>query len=272
MTAPIAWVMLEDAVHDWIEGATGIPGSDVYFLEQREVGLARPAPPAAEIETLTINTIGRAGETRIAQIMEQRYTVTADGPGTVGVLFYLGRSLAPQTISIIAGIGDPPATSAAALLVKLGTDLPTGVTAAADPEDTASVIVSGSESEPLYSATSADIAMLSVTTLLERFARVRAAWTRMTWRVTFRSAKTRGHDTAMALLAKAKMTLDRSLRPKLGAAGWLYKGALASSSAPTDGKKETAAIFDFALEGNATEAVQAIAMRATAQPVSAFTG
>lgn len=272
MTAPIAWTMLEDAVHDWAAEATGIPGPDVYFVEQREVGLARPAPPAAEIETLTISTIGRTDEIRVAQIMEQRYTVTADGPGTVGVLFYLNRSLDPQTITITAGVGDPPATSAAALLAKLGTDLPTGVTAAADPEDTASVIVTGSEDEPLFAASPATPALLLVTTLLERFATVRAAWTRMTWRVTFRSANTRGHDTAIALLAKAKMALDRSLRPKLGAAGWLFKGALASSSAPTDGKKETAAIFDFALEGNATEAVQAIAMRATAQPVSAFTG
>jgi len=272
VTAPIAWVMLEDAVHDWVEGATGIPGADVYFVEQREVGLARPAPPAAEIETLTINTIGRTDGTRVAQIMEQRYTVTADGPGTVGVLFYLGRTLTPQTITITAGVGDPPATSATALLAELTSELPTGVTAASDPEDTASVLITGSEDEPLFTATPANSSLTSVTTLLERFATVRSAWTRMTWRVTFRSAMTRGHDTAMALLAKAKMRLDSSLRPKLGVAGWLYKGALASSSAPTDGKKETAAIFDFALEGNATEAVQAIAMRATAQPVSAFTG
>src|SRR5690606_32787467 len=106
------------------------------------------------------------------RVQRLRLTVTAAGPGLVGIDFYPARSLTPQRIAITAGDGDEPATSAAALLAELQSELPAGYTASADPENPAALLLDGSDGSPVFAAASANTALLTVSVAIPRIVNI----------------------------------------------------------------------------------------------------
>lgn len=246
---PVAWTQIEDAMYDWIAGCSGIDADRVRHLVPRDDGEARGPAPKAVIRLISDPPTMQRGEETQLRITRQRYTVIADGPGEVGVDFYPGRSLTPQRISIVAGAGDPPATSAAALLGQLTADLPAGYTASADPEDTASVLVDGSEAEPLFTASTADAALLTVATPIPRFVKVYRIEHRITYRVEFRADAVSGPTIAADAKSRAVMYRRSLLDPAMARLGFRPAGTpLSESNVPTD-RSESLAVLDVAFLG-----------------------
>lgn len=231
----------------------------MYFVEPRESGAWEPDTPAAQIRLLTFVPVGQVEKRRIAQVMQQRLSVTA-GAGEVGIDFFLGRSGTPTRISVTADADDTPAETATALLAALSLALPSGVTAGAGPTDV-TVDITGSVAQPWFASRSVASSRLAVTTLFERWATLRCEWSRMAWRVQFRAAQHRGFSSAMALASKAKLAVDRALAPNVRAAGWRFAGTLAMTQVPEQDRSESSVALDFALEGYSTEAIQVVAMR-----------
>ena len=262
MTAPIALEQLETAFSTWVTSSTG---AAPYFVEPADSGAPIPAPPAAQISWFGLVQISKPQIVKIPSIMVQRYTVTAAGAGTVGVDFSLGFTETPTAISITAGGGDTEDTSAAALLAELTAELPAGVTAAADPEDTASVLVTGSTAQPLFASTA--LGITSVTTVVQRYPELEAEWSRMTWRTSWRSSQTRGFLTAGDLLLRARKDVERILRPAIRALGWDKVAVIAAlTPSPTRGDSTSQATLDLSLEGWATRAYQDPAARLAGPP------
>lgn len=267
MTAPIALEMLEDAIHDWIAAATVIPDERVCFVEERDSGAPDVALPAALIQSTSLVTIGRPEVRKIPSIVQQRVTVIADGPGTFGVREYLGWDFdAPTLYSYDSPDQDPveqetPAQIAAELLSLLDAGTPVGFTVIEDPDDDASIIVTGSSAVPLFALASTDTALVTITPLRERFPELECEWSRMVWRVTFRGSALRGFESALDLMARARKSMHRVLAPLVQAAGWRLAGVLlAQPTSPAD-RSESQATLDFALEGYATAAYQVPAAR-----------
>ena len=260
MTAPIAIEAVEDAIFDWVTQSTADFSPRVYHVEPEASGQPRPAAPAVQIRQLAPPTpVFQRAIVKIPSNVQQRYTVTAAGPGTVGVDFYLGQTLTAQPITAAIGAITPDA-AAVILLAELVANLPAGVTAIADPEDTASVIVDGSTAEPLFAASA--VGLTSVTTTRQRYPELEAEWWRLTWRLSFYGEPTRGFGTASDMLGRSKKAMARIFTPLIHAAGWRPAGILAATdNLPTD-RSESLALLDFALEGYATAIYQLPAARA----------
>ena len=261
-TNPIAWTAIEDAIHTWVVRSTGLAGQDVRLPAPREDGGARGAPGKAEISLISLVETSQQGRKKIPSIVRQRYTVIADGPGTVGINFFEGDSLVPQPISIVAGVGDPPATSATALLVALAADLPAGYSAAADIDDAASVFVVGSTGEPLFAALPVDEALLAVATTMPRFPVLTRIQITMVWRVTFRSSDVSGETTAAANMSKAHMGKRSLLDKPMYALGFASGGSPLTTANIPAARNQSDAAIDVRFIGLMTGAEAAIAMRA----------
>jgi len=262
VTDPIALDDMEDALWNWVVQSTGIDGAHVRVQTERDQGEARGPAPKATISLVSLVQLSQQGRSTIRQIMTDRYTVIADGPGEVGVDFYPGTSLAPQRISIVAGVGDPPATSAAALLVQLQADLPAGYTAILDPNDATAVLVTGSSGSPLFASATADAALLTVTTAephLPYFTRIEC---QIVWRVTFRADGVSGVTMATGSMNKAMMHRRTLLDPAMHALGFRHAGTPQATPFVPITRDESIATFDVAFIGLATGAFAAVAMRA----------
>lgn len=261
-TSPIAWEMLEDAIHDWVAEATAIPGSRVCFVEERDAGPPDVALPAALIQCTSQVAIGQSEIRKIASIVQQKITVLVSGPESFGVRVYVGFDFAsPTDITYVSGAVETPAVVAAALLVELTANLPAGITAAVDPDDATSLIVTGSSGVPLFALAPLDADTVSVTPLRERFPELECEWSRMVWRITFRGQPLRGFGSALDLMTRAKKAMQRRLRPLVQAAGWRLSGLLLAQPTNPADRSESQATLDFALEGYATAAYQAPAAR-----------
>jgi hypothetical protein len=266
-TSPIAWELLENAIHDWVAEATAIPGDRVCFLEERDAGAPDVELPAALIQCTSHVAIGQSEIRKVASIVQQKITILVDGPGNFGVRVYVGWDFdAPTDITYVSPDMDPspqetPADIAAGLLAELTANLPAGITAAADPDDDTSLIVSGSSDVPLFALATLDADQLEVTPLRERFPEMECEWSRMVWRVTFRGRSLRGFGAANDLMARAKKAMQRRLRPRVHAVGWRYSGILLAQPTALADRSESQATLDFALEGYATAAYQVPAAR-----------
>lgn len=261
MTAPIAFELIEDAIVQWLELA--VPGITVYMVEPEDSGAPLPAPPRVQLLQVSGPTaISQPELRRVPSIMIQRVQITAGGPASAGVDFRLGFAQDPERIEVDLLPGDDAGDGAAKLLAELVLELPAGVTAAIDPEDAAAIIVTGSAAQPLFSCS--PVGVTSVTTLRERFPTIHASWSRMTWRCDFSALATRGLDTAVGLMERAKVARARMLVPRLQAAGWEYKGELQAQGTIAASRNESSAVFDFAIEGYSTVAFQDPALRLVA--------
>jgi hypothetical protein len=269
MTSPVAWVLLEDGIHDWIAAVDGLSGETVTFPEREESGSWEPEPPAAQIRLLSGPIPLSQPEIRkVPSIVVQRITVVSAGAGAVGVSVYVGYEETATVINYAAGAGDTIASSRAGLLVLLTANLPAGITAALDPSVAAGILITGSSSVPLFGCRPSSV-KTTVTPLVERFPELEARWSRITWRVEFRGSGTQGFGTAADLMARAKSLQSRVGNPLLHAAGWRYSGTLASTPLiPTD-RNESRASYDFAVEGYATAAFQDPALRRVRTTVTA---
>jgi hypothetical protein len=258
MTQPINIEGIEDVISAWVQAAN--PGIAVHFPERQDAGAPIPAPPSAFILQLSPDTaIGQDEIRPVPSIMKQRVTVTAGGPNTAGIDFRLGRTEQPTRIEVDLLGGDDADAGAVKLLAEFIAELPAGVTASADPEDPASIIVDGSEPEPLFSCAPAGV--VAVTSLVERTPKIHARWSRMTYRVEFRSLETRGYGTAPQLMSRAQAYTRRTLIPALKRVGWQYKGVLLETTQLPADRRPGLATLDFALEGYATIAFQDPALR-----------
>lgn len=262
-TAPIALAMLEDAIHDWVATATDIPGARVCFVEERDAGAPDVALPAALIQATSLVTLSKPEIRKIPSIVQQQITILESGPGSFAVRLYVGFDIdSPTTIEYVSPEPvDPdepeePSVIAAGLLAQLTADLPAGVTAIVDPDDDTSLIVTGSSSVPLFALASDDTDLLSITPLRERFPELECEWSRMVWRVTFRSSAHRGFATALDLMTRAKKAMHRVLRPLVHAAGWRLSGVLLAQPTSLADRSESQATLDIAIEGYATAAYQ----------------
>lgn len=256
-TAPIAIEQLEDAFVAWLRSTGAFP----YLVEAHSTGHPEPPAPAVQVSWGALVAIGQPELRPVPSIMRQRITVTAPGPGVTGVDFRLGFDLAPTAIEATLGPGDDEAAGALLLLAELAADLPAEVTAVLDPDDDTSIIVDGSAAEPLFSFWPTDEARALVTPLIERFPKIEASWSRMTWTMNFRGKPTRGFGTATDLMARAKATMRKQLGPLVRAAGWELKGVLFADATPPLRDQSTAQLA-LALEGYATIAFQSPAIRA----------
>lgn len=244
------WVEIENALHTWVRKATGLAGSDVRFTATREEAPALNAPPRAYIRFLAMTAIGQQARLRGSEIQVLRLTVIDDGPGTVGVNFYPARSSVAQPISIVAGAGDPPATSAAALVAQLATDLPAGYSAAIDPDNDDAILLSGSEAEPLFAAASLDLGILTVSTSIPRYPAHVTLRHQMVWRVEFRAVDVRGALTAAGMASQCVLYRATLADPTLGQLGFLTAGWRALNySVPID-RVESTAFIDAAWIGD----------------------
>ena len=262
MTEPLAWESIEDALQVWVTRSTGLDPKRVRVQQPRDSGEARGPYPKATISLLTFRPDQQQGRSRIPSIVRQRYRVLADGPGEVGVDFYAGTSLEPERISTVAGPGDPPATSAAALLVELQANLPDGYTASANPDDDTEVIVDGSEEQPLFTAAPANSALLSVTTSVPRFPVFLRMRTYLVWRIEFRADAVSGSGMAANLMAKAELRRASLLDPAMHALGLWSAGTPASLPSVPATRDESLAVLDVAYFGHLTGAQAATALRA----------
>lgn len=254
-TDPIAWVPVEDALISWARRATGFADGDVRLVPQRELGAARGPSPKIQISPLSIVPLSTVGRIRYTQIQQQRYTVVAAGPGTVGVDFFAGESLTAQPISHTAAPAETPASSAAALLLELQADIPTGYTASADPEDPAAVLVDGSAAEPFFAALPIDPALLTVADALPHSADLLAIQHRLVWRLAFRSSSTSGASQATAAMQRCALLREELLDPALRELGFENAGTPGWQPSITADRVETAALMDIAYRGCMTAAV-----------------
>ena len=263
MSPPIDWTALEDAIHGWAVDALGIPGSSVYYVEPELAGATLPPVPAAQIQPLAGPIrLYRPQVTKVPGVTRYRVTVLGDGAGDAGLRFYAGSTLVPLTIPLAAALDDPPSTTAAALALAVDADVPVGYSAAVDPEDDTTVIIDGSEAEPMFALAAADPAFASVTLSRARWTEVELAWSRITWRVLLRSATARGFGSAADMLARLGSGIERKLGPRLRAAGWLWKGTIASLPTLPPDRTEFRAALDFAVEGYASTHYQITPARA----------
>lgn len=261
MTSPIAWELLENAIHDWVVDSTGLPGDKVYFVEPESAGASEPPAPAAQISLLSGPlALGQEEKRKIPSTVIQRLEVLAIGPGNVGINLYVGYSEVPLPIVHVADVGESIADAAAGLLVELVANLPDGITASADPADAAWIQIIGSTDVPLFASAPVDPVMLRVTPLRERWPTLALKWSRMTWRVAFRSGETRGPQTAAAMMASTQHR-TRLFLPRIHAAGWQHKGTLAALAETGASRTESTAALDFAIEGYSTDAYQSPAGR-----------
>lgn len=250
MSAPIDWTALEDAIHDWAAESLGLPGASVYFVEGELDGAVLPPVPAAQIQPLTGPVRLFAPQTvKVPGVTSYRVRVLATGPGEAGINFYAGYSATPIVIPLAAGPGGPPATTAAALALAIDAAIPIGYSAAVDPLDPEHVIIDGSGAEPMFAVSSLDHAFTTTTLARARATEVDSAWSRMTWRVQLRSSTARGFGSASDMLARLSSGIARGLGPRLRAAGWAYKGTLASLPSLPGDRVEFRAALDFAIEG-----------------------
>ena len=258
MTVPVAIEAVGDAIAQWVRDA--LPAVSIHRVEPQASGAPVPAPPRVQVIQLSpAVAIGEPEERRQLLIMLQRVTVTAGGPASAGVDFRLGFEETPARIEADLLAGDDAEAGAAKLLLELQTDLPAGVTATLDPEDPASILVEGTEAEPLFSC--APVGVTAVSTLRERRDKIYAEWSRMTWRLSFAAEPTRGHGTAQQLLDIVKAYRRRRFVRQITATGWEWKGVLLDTSLTPAERDESTAEYDFALEGYATIAFQDPAMR-----------
>jgi hypothetical protein len=259
MSAPIAWEGLEDALHTWL--ATDARLGTIYLVESESSGAPEPPPPCAQIRLLSGPIpLGQPEIRRVPTIMVQSVSVVTAGAGVLGVDFYLGFDSVPTAITITALLGQSLATLRTALLAQLVSDLPAGVTAAADPDSATGIFVTGSSGQPLFAMTATNSRTL-VTPIWERFPEIECRWSRMTMRIEFRGAATRGFATAADLLAKAQSTRKRIGDPLLHAVGWRWAGLLAALPSIAADRNESKAVLDFAIEGYATALFQSPALR-----------
>lgn len=269
VTDPADWLAIENALWSWITRATTIPTDRVRVQINRDDGEARGPAPKATISLVSLVPTSQQMITPIPRIMQQRYTVTADGPGEVGVDFYPADSLTPQRISIVAAVDDPPDVSAAALLAQLIADLPVGYTAIADPEDTASILVSGDTDTPVFASTPADADFLSVTTAIPRIINLVVIQHVATWRVSFRAGDVAGTAAARNAMATALLYRKTYLDPLLYPLGFFPAGEpFSDASVPID-RSESLAVLDVAAIGLLTGAVATNIMRAAGLTLTA---
>ncbi len=252
-TIPIAWTAMEDALVAWVRAATGFGANDVRLVPQRESGAARGPAPKVQISLLSMVPQSRAGTRKIIQTVRQRYTVIANGPGNVGVDFFPDTSLTPQQIVYVAGIGELPPSSAAGLLAELA-NLPTGYAASADPQDTASVLVDGSDDEPLFDASPIDGALLSVADAIPRVTDLRNILHRLVWRIAFRRTATNGPAEATRSMQDCMLFREDALDPPLREIGFYNAGTPGAQPAITADRVETLALLDIAVRGRMTVA------------------
>lgn len=266
MTAPIAWELLEDAVHDWVAASTGLPGNRVCMVEPLDSGAPDPGPPSALLQCTDSIRIGQADVRKIPSTVIQRVTVCVGGPGSFGVRVYVGFDFdAPAVITYVStAVGDDaetPAQIATALLAELDANLPEGITAEADPKDAASLLVTGSSAVPLFASEPVDESTIAVTPVRERFPELECEWWRLIWRVTFRAEPLRGFGSATDMMTRAQKHMSRLFQPRALQAGWQFKGWLLSQPIYPPDRSESQATLDFALEGFATAAYQDPAVR-----------
>lgn len=266
----VDWVGVYNAIKLWAWQAAGIEPARVRALVDRDLGEAKGPAPKATIELISLVPTSKGSRRVLPQIMRQRYRVTAPGPGEVGIDFYPSISLTPQRISIAAGPGDPPATSAAALLAELTANLPAGYTASADPEDATAILLDGSEAEPLFASVSANLSLLTVTTPRPRFPYLGVVEHRVVWRITFRTGQVAAAATqataatgprfAADLMTRAmayRNVLDRYLLPL----GFRHGGTANSQPDVPNDRSESTATLDVAYFGLFTGIEAANAMR-----------
>lgn len=264
---PINMVGLEDAFFRWVTGTTGLPDERVRFPASRDKGPAKGPAPSAEIRLLTQVDVGVVSERVWPQTMTRRHTVIA-GAGEVGIDFYPGDSLTPQRISVVAGAGDDPAVTAAALLVEFTANLPAPYTAALVVGDPTTVEILGTVDEPVFASAAAVPALLSVKDGVPRFPYLSTQLERLTWRITFRAPAVNGDATAGQFMSMAKRH-RKALHRMTYALGWSVKNYPASEpSIPTD-RRESTAVLDVALLGNSTGAMAATPLRALGTTIEA---
>lgn len=261
VTDPAAWEDIEQAIWYWLSQCTGIAGDRVRNPQPRDYGEARGPAPKAVLRLLSLVPNSQQMITPLPQTMVQRYTVIANGPGEVGVDFYPGTSATPQRISIVAGVGDPPNVSAAALLLQLQADLPAGYSAVIDPLDDTSIRVSGSEAEPLFASAPADPALLAVSTAMPRFPDLVTVRVTAVWRVEFRANDVNGLGIAANAMSKALLYRRTLLDPAMARLGFYPAGtAFIQAEIPVE-RDESLAVLDVQFVGHLTGAVANTAMR-----------
>lgn len=261
VTDPAAWDQVEQAIWYWISQCTGIAADRVRNPQPREFGEARGPAPKAVLRLLSLVPNSQPMTTPLPQIKVQRYTVIANGPGEVGVDFYPDVSETQQRISIIAGVGDPPNVSAAALLAQLQADLPAGYSAVIDPEDDTSIRVSGSAAEPLFASATADAALLTVTTAMPRFPDLITVRVTPVWRIEFRANDVNGLGIAANAMSKAMVYRRTLLDPTMVRLGFYPAGTpFTEAEIPTE-RDESLAVLDVQYVGHLTGAVANVAMR-----------
>ena len=199
---PVDWVRAEDVIANWAYQAGDIDKDRVRIQTPRGQGEARGPAPKATISLVSLVPLQTQGRETQARVMQQRCTVTAVGPGEVGVDFFPGHSQVPQRISIVSGIGDPPAVSAAALLGALQGALPAGYTASADGADPASILIDGTAATPLFASLAADPALLTVTTPMPRYPVILRLEHAVVWRITVRAEAVAGPNFAANAISK----------------------------------------------------------------------
>jgi hypothetical protein len=261
ITQPFAWTAVEDALHGWVTASTGLPGDDVRFQTRRAEGGARGPAPRALIQLLSLVPISMPTSDKWPQVKAVRVTVTAGGAGLVGVDFYPGRSDQAQQIAVATVPADTTETAAAKLLVELVANLPAGYLAAPDPADTSSVLVGGTEAEPLFALADAAGSLTSSATTVPRFPLFVSTIHTATWRITFRSPEVSGpsHAACFSLLCMntRRVALDRPM----GAVGFISAGIPGTTVAVPPERDESVATIDIAYRGLLTGAVAATAMR-----------
>jgi hypothetical protein len=270
-TDPLAWRECEDALHHWLVQSTTIDAARVRTPRNRDSGEAKGPDPRATISNPSIVPLSLPSSKLLDAIMIQRYTVTAVGPGEVGIDFYPADSLDPQRISIVAAEDDTPAESAAALLLELQSVLPDGYTAAAA---TATAIdVTGSEEQPEFAAKPADAAMLTVATRMPRHPKLWYQSHRIVWRVEFSGPSVSAADSqdvdsnvgsslAANAMASAQLMRVELLDGPMRRLGLTAQGYPTSQPSIPNDRSRSRAVLDVAFRGLFTSATKTITARA----------
>ena len=252
-TLPFDALGIENAIQRWIVASTGVAGDRVRFQQTWDLGPSRSAPTTVLVRALGMRAVSQQGSIVIPSIMQYRVTVIGTGPGTVGVDFYPGLSETAQPISIVAGPGDLPAVSAAALLAQLTADLPVGYTASADTSP-ASILIDASADDPAFVISDIAPLMTTSTVVMPRFPTLLTMLYRLDWRIEFRQTPVSGASTAAMMMAQAQLYRRTFADPAMLRLGWRPGGTLAElSSVPTD-RQESTAVLDVTWFGNFTGA------------------
>jgi hypothetical protein len=262
VTDPADWVAIENAIYTWLVRSTSVAADRVRIQTPRDDGEARGPASKATIQLLSLVPLSQQMITPFRQTMIQRYTVTAIGPGEVGVDFYAGDSLVPQRISIMAAEDDPTDVSAAALLAQLILDLPAGYSAEIDPEDEDSILVTGDTATPVFASAPADVAFMEITTVMPAVVNFLLVQHLATWRISFRASAVSGFGVARNDMSKALLYRKTHLDPAMYRLGFQPAGEpFTESNIPTD-RAESLAVLDIAAIGLLTGAVAVQIMRA----------